>query len=385
MRKLGIDSAAYKIKVIFGTRPEAVKLVPVIKALKSDSAFDVSVLVTAQHRQMLDQMLSLYGLAADHDLDIMTDNQVIVDVTSKCLSGVDSILKADRPDMIIVQGDTTTAFASALAAFYNKIAVGHVEAGLRTRDRFSPFPEEINRRLVGVLADLHFAPTKQAADNLLNDGVPPESIKITGNTVVDALMHISEQPYDIDQCYPDLAAFIKEHPRFILVTAHRRESFGEPFEDMCRAMRGIVDQHDDTAIIYPVHPNPNVRETVDSILRGHPSIFLAEPLDYLCFVHLMKRSYLLLTDSGGVQEEGPTFSKPVLVMRDNTERPEGVEAGVAQLVGTSYKKITETVVRLLADRQAYDNMALGVNPFGDGRASERIVVAMHEYLDACKS
>lgn len=369
-----------KIAVILGTRPEAIKLAPVIKRISMDDRFEAVVISTAQHRDMLDQVLQLFEIIPRYDLNIMTENQSISAVTTACLNGVGAILSEERPDMAIVQGDTTTVFAAALACFYQRIPVGHVEAGLRTADKFSPFPEEINRRLASVLSDIHFAPTVWAQENLLRENVPLDRVFVTGNTVVDALLDVASKPIDCSKAVPNFMAFLAMVDKFILVTAHRRESFGEPLREMCFAMSDIVDDNPGVGIIYPVHPNPNVRKTAKEILSNNPRILLLDPLDYKTFVHLMKQSYLVLTDSGGVQEEAPSLNKPVLVMRDKTERQEGVEAGVTRLVGTKRNEIVTAVNLLLQSEQEYMCMASGHNPFGDGTASMRIVQIIADYL-----
>lgn len=369
-----------KIAVILGTRPEAIKLAPVIDTFVRDDRFQVIVISTAQHRQMLDQVLQLFRIIPQYDLNIMTNNQSISDVTTACLNGVGAILAAERPDMAIVQGDTTTVFASALASFYQRIPVGHVEAGLRTADKFSPFPEEVNRRLASVLTDIHFAPTEWARDNLLKEGVPAERIVVTGNTVVDALFEVASRDVDCFAAVPGLVEFLDRVGRFVLVTAHRRESFGEPFRGMCRAMKEIVAGNQGLGIIYPVHPNPNVRNIVREILQDDPHVLLLDPLDYITFVHLMKRACLILTDSGGVQEEAPSLGKPVLIMREKTERQEGVTAGVTRLVGTTREGIVSAVNLLLRSDYEYRRMATGRNPFGDGMAAERIVKRVAQYF-----
>ncbi len=366
--------------VIFGTRPEAIKLAPVVHALNNSRGFNTVVLATAQHRGLLDQVLDTFRIAPDYDLNIMTGNQELSDVTGKSLCGVDSILKKERPDIALIQGDTTTVFAAALACYYNRIPVGHVEAGLRTFDKYSPFPEEANRRIASVLADLHFAPTEWARNNLLLEGVPEERIYVTGNTIVDALEGIPPLSIHLEERFAHISEFLKTVRRMILVTAHRRENFGAPFREMCTAIREIADMHPDTGIIYPVHPNPNIRGTAGVILGRHPRILLVDPLDYVSFINLMKYSYLILTDSGGVQEEAPSFSKPVLIMRENTERPEGVDSGVARLVGTNKEGIVSGVAKLLRSEEEYRRMAGGRNPFGDGRASERIVGIITEFM-----
>lgn len=366
-----------KIAVIFGTRPEAIKLAPVVKALAGE--FRVLTLATAQHRQMLDQMLDMFGIRPDYDLNIMTENQNLTEVTSRSLQGIDRVLNSERPHMTLVQGDTTTAFAAALASYYNKIPVGHVEAGLRTDDKYSPFPEEMNRRLAAALTDLHFAPTEWARNNLLAEGVAGERIHVTGNTGIDALLGLPERPVSPAN-EPRLGAFLEETPRVILVTAHRRENFGGPFTEMCAALRELVERNPDVGIVYPVHPNPNVRGVVTSLLGAHPRILLIDPLDYGEFATLMRRAYLILTDSGGVQEEAPSLGKPVLILRENTERPEGVNAGVARLVGTRRERIVAEALRLLESEDEYRAMATGVNPYGDGRASRRIVTAIKAHF-----
>ncbi|QSV45032.1 non-hydrolyzing UDP-N-acetylglucosamine 2-epimerase [Geobacter benzoatilyticus] len=375
-----MSKARKKIAVILGTRPEAIKLAPVIDTFVRDDRFQVIVISTAQHRQMLDQVLQLFRIIPQYDLNIMTDNQSISDVTTACLNGVGAILAAERPDMAIVQGDTTTVFASALASFYQRIPVGHVEAGLRTADKFSPFPEEVNRRLASVLTDIHFAPTEWARDNLLKEGVPAERIVVTGNTVVDALFEVASRDVDCFAAVPGLVEFLDRVGRFVLVTAHRRESFGEPFRGMCRAMKEIVAGNQGLGIIYPVHPNPNVRNIVREILQDDPHVLLLDPLDYITFVHLMKRACLILTDSGGVQEEAPSLGKPVLIMREKTERQEGVTAGVTRLVGTTREGIVSAVNLLLRSDYEYRRMATGRNPFGDGMAAERIVERVAQYF-----
>ncbi|MBL0174524.1 MAG: UDP-N-acetylglucosamine 2-epimerase (non-hydrolyzing) [Ignavibacteria bacterium] len=370
---------------VFGTRPEAIKLAPVIKHLQSRPAeFRVTICLTSQHKAILRQVTEFFGITEDVDLDVMLPNQTLEHITAAVLTRMKDVLETYAPDVLLVQGDTTTVFASALAAFYHRIPVGHVEAGLRTFNKYSPYPEEMNRTLCAALTDFHFAPTVTAADNLLREGHPAARVEVTGNTVVDALMlgkAILEtwSPADRARMLAEAglpAEFIARlddgASRLITVTAHRRESFGAPFEQMCLAMTDIVARHADVDIVYPVHPNPNVREVVERILAGHPRIHLIEPVRYEQLLYLMDRSALLLTDSGGIQEEGPSLRKPVLVMREVTERPEGVTAGVARLVGTDRARITAAVDELLDDADAYAAMARGANPYGDGRASERI-------------
>lgn len=377
----------------FGTRPEAIKLAPVITHLAAQpERFRVSVCFTSQHRDLLRQVTGFFNIHEDVDLDVMVANQTLEHITARVLEGMRPVLAEYRPDVLLVQGDTTTVFAAALAAFYQKIRVGHVEAGLRTHDRYSPFPEEMNRSLTAALADFHFAPTRRAADNLLREGHPEDRVFVTGNTVVDALdlgraildrwpaaqraTLLAEAGLDA-QLVADILA---QRVRLITVTAHRRESFGAPFEEMCRAMTDIVAAHPDVRIVYPVHPNPNVRATVDAVLRGVDGIHLIDPVRYEQLLLLMASSTLLLTDSGGIQEEGPSLRKPVLVMREVTERPEGIETGVARLVGTDRARITSEVHRLLTDPDAYAAMATGVNPYGDGLASARIADILAERL-----
>lgn len=372
----------HKIMVIFGTRPEAIKLAPVIRELRRDGTFTLKVLATAQHREMLDQVLGIFSIEPDYDLDLMTGNQGLTDLTARSIRGIGEVLERERPDMVVIQGDTTTVFAAALAAYYCKIPVCHVEAGLRTSDKYSPFPEEGNRRIATVLSDLHCAPTGWARENLIREGVPAERIHVTGNTVIDALEEILRRPVRLAEAFQLINGFLASVKRMVLVTAHRRESFGVPFFEMCGALRELADAYPDTGIIYPVHPNPQVRQVVKAALRRHPRVLLIEPLEYPAFVALMQRAYFVLTDSGGVQEEAPSLRKPVLIMRETTERPEGVEAGVARLVGSRRETIVREASRLLESEEEHRRMATGANPFGDGRASQRIVRYMGEYLEA---
>ena len=365
-----VEGRRMKVLLSFGTRPEAIKLAPLVKELKRRAdRFETVVLVTAQHRAMLDQVLDVFDIRPDHDLDIMKPGQSLGDVTVRALLGVEKVLERERPDWVIVQGDTTSVFVSALAAYYRRIRVGHVEAGLRTADKFSPYPEEMNRRLASVLADLHFAPTPRARENLLRENVPPRSVHVTGNTVIDALLATlaSPKPWRV----PVLDR-VPADRRIVLVTAHRRESFGAGFESICRALAALAERNPDIEIIYPVHLNPNVRGPVMRVLKRRPRVHLIEPIEYLPFAHLMERSYLILTDSGGIQEEAPAIGKPVLVMRDKTERPEAIEAGTAKLVGTDADRIVGEAERLLNSPRAYARMARAANPFGDGRAARRI-------------
>lgn len=368
-----------KVLSIFGTRPEAIKMAPVVKELEKRSECIVSkVCVTAQHRQMLDQILQLFEITPDYDLNIMKPGQGLFDVTCNVLQGLKSVLAKEQPDVVLVHGDTTTAMAASLAAYYCRISVGHVEAGLRTGNKFAPFPEEINRKIAGILSDLHFAPTETARLNLLHEGIPDATIHVTGNTVVDALLSVVDRIMNdelIQQRLEQKFNFLDPSKRLILVTGHRRENFGDGLENICQALATIVENYDDVEILYPVHLNPNVQEPVKRILGGnrHKNVHLIEPVDYLPFVYLMSRSYFIITDSGGVQEEAPSLGKPVLVMRETTERPEAVEAGTVKLVGTDPRKIVFEADRLLDDNSSYQIMSLAHNPYGDGKAAERIV------------
>jgi UDP-N-acetylglucosamine 2-epimerase len=365
-----------KILSIFGTRPEAIKMAPVIKELSMyPDHIDSRVCVTAQHRQMLDQVLELFGIVPGYDLDIMKPGQELTDVTCNVLQGVAPILEEFRPDVVLVHGDTTTTMAASLAAYYRKIVVGHVEAGLRTGNIYSPWPEEMNRRLAGAIATWHFAPTERAKENLLREGIATEAITVTGNTVIDALLDVVgriRNDSDLQSRMEERFSYLDRAKRLILVTGHRRENFGDGFENICQALRSIAEAHDDVEILYPVHLNPNVQEPVRRLLGGVGRIHLIEPQDYLPFVYLMDRSYLIITDSGGVQEEAPSLGKPVLVMRETTERPEAVEAGTARLVGARSENIVRAATELLKDRVAYQKMTLTHNPYGDGRAAQRI-------------
>jgi UDP-N-acetylglucosamine 2-epimerase len=369
----------HPILCVFGTRPEAIKMAPVVRALAArPHEFHPVVCVTNQHQEMLDQVLDLFELRADHSLHIMTSRQTPGDVTIRVLERLPPVFAATRPAAVLVQGDTTTTFAAALAAFYARIPIGHVEAGLRTYRKDSPFPEELNRQMTTVLADWHFAPTAWARDNLLRAGVAAAAVTVTGNPVTDALRWIAGTVGDGAELLPGLAPTA----RLVLVTAHRRENFGAPFVAMCEAMRAIVERHPDVELVYPVHLNPNVQEPVRRILSGVPRVHLLAPVDYASLVALLKRCTLVLTDSGGIQEEAPSLGKPVLVMRDTTERPEGVEAGTAQLVGTDRERITAAAERLLTDPAAYAAMAHAHNPYGDGHAGEAIVEALAAGLAA---
>jgi UDP-N-acetylglucosamine 2-epimerase (non-hydrolysing) len=364
-----------RILIIFGTRPEAIKMAPVVKAFQNDARFITKVCVTAQHRDMLDQVLELFAIEPEFDLDIMQKNQGLTGITSAILHGLEPVLQEFMPDRVLVHGDTSTTFAASLAAYYQKIPVGHVEAGLRTHNIYSPWPEEANRKLTGAIADLHFAPTETARDNLLQENVADSNISVTGNTVIDALCHVEASIKEDVQLRAQLASyfpFIDTDKKIILVTGHRRESFGDGFENICQALRELA-KRDDVQIIYPVHLNPHVREPVNRLLKDVSHIYLIEPQDYLPFVYLMTFAYIILTDSGGIQEEAPSLGKPVLVMRDTTERPEAVTAGTVKLVGADNNKIITHVASLLDNQNEYRKMSIAHNPYGDGKASQRIV------------
>ena len=369
-----------KVLSVFGTRPEAIKMAPVIKELeKYPQSFESVVCVTAQHRQMLDQVLELFDIRPSYDLDIMKPGQDLFDVTCHVLQGLKPVLDAEKPDIVLVHGDTTTTMAASLAAFYSRIRVGHVEAGLRTGNKLAPFPEEVNRRVAGVLADLHFAPTEWAKGNLLAEGVAERLVTVTGNTVIDALVAVADRVHHdaaLRSRFEAQFSFLDPARRLILVTGHRRENFGDGFEQICHALADIADAAPDVEILYPVHLNPNVQEPVRRILGDSRRIHLIEPLDYLPFVYLMEGCYLIVTDSGGVQEEAPSLGKPVLVMRDTTERPEAVEAGTVKLVGANREKIVSEALLLLNDGAAYEAMRRAHNPYGDGRAASRIVAVL---------
>lgn len=377
-----------KIAFIFGTRPEAIKLCPLILAMqKSIDKLSAHVCVTGQHREMLEQVLAVFQVKPDVDLGLMQPNQTLANFTSRAIAAIDNYLILEKPDMVIVQGDTTSVFCASLAAFYHQIPVGHVEAGLRTWNKLSPFPEEINRVLTTRIADLHFAPTQTSKNNLLQEGIDEKNIIVTGNTVIDALLIAVEQVQKQPPIIPDLPKELQpktpiNSPPLVLMTGHRRENFGEGFENICCAITDLAKRFPQTHFVYPVHLNPNVREPVNRILRTKEfdNIHLIEPLSYLPFVAMMNRSTLLLTDSGGVQEEAPSLGKPVLVMRDTTERPEAVEMGTVKLVGTNRKLIVDEVSRLLTDKNEYNKMANAVNPYGDGKACERIIDAIENFF-----
>jgi UDP-N-acetylglucosamine 2-epimerase (non-hydrolysing) len=360
-----------KVMTIFGTRPEAIKMAPLVLELKKyPESFETIVTVTAQHREMLDQVLSIFDITPDYDLNIMKDRQTLIDVTTRGLEGLDKIMKEAKPDIVLVHGDTTTTFVASLAAFYNQISVGHVEAGLRTWNKYSPFPEEMNRQLTGVMADLHFAPTEKSAHNLLNESKKEEGIFITGNTAIDALKTTVKDEYKhevLDKLGDD---------RLVLLTAHRRENLGQPMRNMFRAIKRLVEEHDDIQVVYPVHLNPAVREVADEVLGNDSRIHLIEPLDVIDFHNFASRAHLILTDSGGVQEEAPSLGVPVLVLRDTTERPEGIEAGTLKLAGNEEENIYKLAKELLTDEQAHSKMSKATNPYGDGQASYRIAQAI---------
>jgi UDP-N-acetylglucosamine 2-epimerase (non-hydrolysing) len=369
-----------RILLVFGTRPEAIKLAPVIMALKRHRDLETVVAVTAQHREMLDQVLDTFSISPDHDLDIMSPNQDLFDVTGKALGGVKGILEQVSPDLVLVQGDTTTTFVASLAAYYKKVPVGHVEAGLRTGDPYSPFPEEVNRKLTGVIAALHFAPTSRARENLLREGIPRERIHVTGNTAIDALLWTIEHTEPQSRIEWRGCVLGCSSDRFLVVTTHRRESFGAPMASIMEALATLASRFPSIPIVFPVHFNPNVRKQAEVRLRSVENILLIEPLDYREFAHLLARAHLILTDSGGIQEEAPALGRPVLVLRDTTERPEGIEAGTARLVGTDGDAIVAEATRLLTDDAHYRSMALAANPYGDGTASEKIVSHIRRYF-----
>jgi UDP-N-acetylglucosamine 2-epimerase len=356
---------------VFGTRPEAIKMAPLVRLLNEDPDIRSTLCVTAQHREMLDGALELFGLKPDYDLNVMRPNQSLGAITSSVLAGIEAVIEKETPDMLLVHGDTTTTFAAALAGFYPARAVGHVEAGLRTYDKYSPYPEEMNRALTGRLADLHFAPTRRNKDNLLREGVDGDRVFVTGNTVIDALLDVSRMPYEFTE--GPLSTLDFERGRLITLTCHRRENLGENMAAIFSAVRDVVQAFDDVEVVCPVHLNPRVRAAADEYLRGTERVRLVAPLDYQAFVNLMSKSYLVITDSGGLQEEAPSLGKPVLVVRKETERPEAVEAGTVRLAGVKRDELFAHAAELLSDRDAYEKMARAVNPYGDGRASRRIL------------
>ncbi|MCE4966928.1 UDP-N-acetylglucosamine 2-epimerase (non-hydrolyzing) [Staphylococcus chromogenes] len=363
-----------RIMTIFGTRPEAIKMAPLVLQLKKEEQLEPVVVVTAQHREMLDSVLETFNIQPDYDLNVMKPGQTLSQVTSRVLTGLEDIIKEVQPDMILVHGDTTTTFAGSLAAFYNEISIGHVEAGLRTWNKYSPFPEEMNRQMTGIMADLHFAPTEQAEKNLLNENKDPQSVVVTGNTAIDA-MHTT-----IDQDYQSEIIQRHQDKRIILLTSHRRENIGQPMENIFKAARRIVEEVEDAVIVYPMHKNPKVRHIARQYLSDHDRIELIEPLEVVDFHNFAHQSYLILTDSGGVQEEAPSLGKPVLVLRDTTERPEGVEAGTLKLAGTEEEDVYRLTKELLTDKELYQSMSIAQNPYGDGHASERICNHIRHYF-----
>lgn len=365
-----------KVMTIFGTRPEAIKMAPVVKELKKVVDIDTKVVVTAQHREMLDQVLQLFSIQPDYDLDLMKQQQDLFSITCGVLEGMKDILEKERPDLVLVHGDTTTTMAASLAAFYARIPVGHVEAGLRTRNKYSPYPEEMNRTLTGRIADLHFAPTDTSRENLLHEATARFKIWVTGNTVIDALLETVEQAYEFG---PEFAG-IDFGKRLLVVTTHRRENWGEPMREIYRALIDLVEEFPDVEAVFPVHKNPVVRDVARELLEGRERIHLLEPLEYQPFANLLKASYLVLTDSGGLQEEAPSLGKPVLVLRDTTERPEAVQAGTVKLVGANRKRVYKEAHLLLADADEYNKMARAINPYGDGKAARRIAKVITEYL-----
>ncbi|MGI6713126.1 MAG: non-hydrolyzing UDP-N-acetylglucosamine 2-epimerase [Bacillota bacterium] len=366
-----------KVLSVFGTRPEAIKMAPVVKALEKCPQILSKVAVTAQHREMLDQVLDLFQIRPDYDLNLMKHGQTLYDVTAQALTGLKEVMDREKPDLVLVHGDTTTTFVAALAAFYQQIKVGHVEAGLRTQNKFAPFPEEMNRKLTGSLADYHFAPTETAKENLLRENISQENIVVTGNTVIDALLDTIEKECSLSGLGLDGVNWEK---KILLVTCHRRENWGEPMERIFRAIRQIKEQRPETEVIFPVHKNPLVRDLVQAILGSVEGIHIVEPLDYHPFAKLMSQSFMVLTDSGGMQEEVPSLGKPVLVLRDTTERPEAVKAGTVKLVGTSQEKIIFEALSLIDNDEVYQKMANAVNPYGDGKAAERIVSALKDFF-----
>jgi UDP-N-acetylglucosamine 2-epimerase (non-hydrolysing) len=368
-----------KVLVVFGTRPEAIKMAPLVHVLHNDERFESKVCVTAQHREMLDQVLELFEITPDYDLNIMKAGQTLPEITSRILMEITPVLKSFKPSIVLVHGDTATTFAASLAAYYEQIQVGHIEAGLRTGNIYSPWPEEGNRRLTGAIADLHFAPTETSKQNLLRENIGPEKIIVTGNTVIDALLDVIKKLETDVELKSSLQAqfnFLDENKRLVLITGHRRESFGGGFERICEAIAHMAKEFPEVEFVYPMHLNPHVREPVNRLLADLHNVYLIEPLDYLPFVYLMNKAYVLLTDSGGIQEEAPSLGKPVLVMRDTTERPEAVAAGTVKLVGTNTGIIVSELTSLLSDEEAYKAMSFAHNPYGDGKACARILNAL---------
>jgi UDP-N-acetylglucosamine 2-epimerase (non-hydrolysing) len=373
-----------KILSVFGTRPEAIKMAPLLKALEKEDSFNSQICVTAQHREMLDQVLHDFKLIPDFDLDLMKKKQTLSELTASIISQLPNVFKSFRPDIVLVHGDTATTFATSIAAYFEKIPVAHIEAGLRSGNNYSPWPEEVNRRLTGVIADIHFAPTKIAKANLLNENVNEKSIHVTGNTVIDALMLAKsyiESDQELINRFNNEFHYIDKSKKLILVTGHRRESFGKGFEKICEAIKEVATKNKELQIIYPVHLNPNVSEPVNRILSGIDNVFLIEPLEYLPFIHMMSMSYLILTDSGGIQEEAPSLGKPVLVMRETTERPEAVTAGTVKLVGTNVDLIVSSINELVDDNSSlYKKMSYAHNPYGDGTSCSKIISILNKYV-----
>lgn len=379
-----------KILFVFGTRPEAIKLAPIINEFKNNSEeFSTVVCVTAQHRQMLDQVLKLFGIIPDYDLNIMKANQTLSDITTSAMTGIGAVIEKEAPGAVIVQGDTTTTFAGSLAAFYNKVPVVHIEAGLRTHNKYSPFPEEINRKLSTQIADLHLAPTESARQNLLRENIDPEKVLVTGNSVIDALLTVVRKQSSRDEqlkwteFFAGFNVSFSGERKMILVTGHRRENFGSGFENICNALKEVALKRPDIDLVYPVHLNPNVQQPVKAILKGIKNIYLIPPLDYEPFVFLLSKANIILTDSGGIQEEAPSLGKPVLVLRDTTERPEGVQAGTVLLVGTDKNRIADETLRLLDDKGAYSAMSTAHNPYGDGQAAKKTIDAVRRLKQLC--
>jgi UDP-N-acetylglucosamine 2-epimerase (non-hydrolysing) len=373
-----IDSKKIKVMSIFGTRPEAIKMAPLVKKLDIEENIKSIVCVTAQHREMLDQVLELFDIKPDYDLDIMKAGQSLSEITSRVILGLEKVMKTEEPDIVLVHGDTTTAFSASLAAFYNKISVGHVEAGLRSFDKFSPYPEEMNRSLVGRISDFHFSPTIGNKNNLISENIDERRIFITGNTVIDALFEVIDKEFVFEDERLNSIDYSKK--KVILLTSHRRENLGEPMENIFSAVRKIVEKYEDVIIVFPVHLNPKVREIAYKYLKDHDRIILTEPMEYKPFSNLIEKSYFVLTDSGGIQEEAPALGKPVLVLRKETERPEAVEAGTVKMAGVDEEKIISLMEELLTDNEIYEKMSNSVNPYGDGKASERIVNIIKDHL-----
>lgn len=370
----------YKVMIVFGTRPEAIKMAPVVQEIKKHDEIECLVVVTAQHREMLDQVLNLFEIIPDYDLNLMKHGQTLSELTSNILQGLDSILDKTQPDLVLVQGDTSTTFVAALAAYYHKIPIGHVEAGLRTGEKYFPWPEEMNRKLSTSLADLHFAPTELSRDNLLREGISDDKIFVTGNTVIDALIATVKDGYEFQNEELNRILHANRDKRLIMVTTHRRENWGEPMAQIYKALRTVLQEFPDTYVIFPMHKNPTIRKVVNEVLENHERVYLVEPMDYQPFINLMSRTYLILSDSGGIQEEAPSLGKPVLVVRDTTERPEAVAAGTVNIVGTSYEKVLAGIRLLLSDKIAYLRMCQASNPYGDGSAAIKIAKIVVERL-----